>query len=165
MKNSENLYLALGTNLGDRARNLGEVNDRLRDIVAISRVSHIYQTPPWGVINQPDFLNQVVEAQSSLDPEELLKSVKAIEKVMGRVPSERYGPRLIDIDILIYGCWEFNSSDLIIPHPRMLERAFVLVPLAELAPDLTLPNDTETIQERLNTLDQTGITRWEKSHG
>lgn len=164
MKNSEVIYLALGTNLGNRARNLAEARDRLRDLVAISRVSHIYETPPWGVINQPTFLNQVIEAQTDIEPEELLKSVKLVENVMGRVPGVRFGPRLIDIDILLYGCLEFNSSDLILPHPRMLERAFVLVPLAELAPDLTLPNGSLSIHELLGYLDQTGIARYEEKH-
>lgn len=164
MKNSEVIYLALGTNLGNRVRNLAEARDRLRDLVAISRVSHIYETPPWGVINQPAFLNQVIEAQTDIEPEELLKSVKLVENVMGRVPSVRFGPRLIDIDILLYGCLEFNSSDLILPHPRMLERAFVLVPLAELAPDLTLPNGSLSIRELLDLLDQTGIAHYEEKH-
>ena len=164
MKNSEVIYLALGTNLGNQVRNLAEARDRLRDLVAISRVSHIYETPPWGVINQPAFLNQVIEAQTDIEPEELLKSVKLVENVMGRVPSVRFGPRLIDIDILLYGCLEFNSSDLILPHPRMLERAFVLVPLAELAPDLTLPNGSLSIRELLDHLDQTGIARYEEKH-
>ena len=116
------------------------------------------------MINQPAFLNQVIEAQTDIEPEELLKSVKLVENVMGRVPGVRFGPRLIDIDILLYGCLEFNSSDLILPHPRMLERAFVLVPLAELAPDLTLPNGSLSIRELLDLLDQTGIAHYEEKH-
>lgn len=164
MKNNETIYLALGTNLGDRAKNLAEARSRISRLVAITRESHLYETPPWGVTDQPAFLNQVLEAQTTLGPEDLLKAVKLIENEMGRLPSVRFGPRLIDIDILIYGCFEFDNNTLILPHPRMLERAFVLVPLAELAPDLVPPNATETIQVLLSHLDQTGITRWEDPH-
>jgi len=165
MTRSGFLYLALGSNLGNRTRNLGEACDRLRELVIINRVSHVYETPPWGVVDQPAFLNQVVEASSELEPAELLKAIKKIENDMGRIPSVRYGPRLIDIDILLYGDRVVDTSDLVIPHPRMFERAFVLTPLAELAPDLVPPTQTLTIQKLLEPLDSTGIVRLEKSRG
>jgi len=101
-----------------------------------------------------------------LSPQDLLKAVKEIEVKLGRVPAERYGPRLIDIDLLVYGCHEVSSPNLTIPHPRLTERAFVMVPLAEIAPDLTLPGeDQRTIAERLQSLDQHGIRVYTEKHG
>jgi len=166
MKNIETVYLALGTNLGNRSENLVKVCAELKNFVQIERVSHIYETPPWGITDQPKFLNQVLEVTTLLSPQDLLKAVKEIEVKLGRVPAERYGPRLIDIDLLVYGCHEVSSPNLTIPHPRLTERAFVMVPLAEIAPDLTLPGeDQRTIAERLQSLDQHGIRVYTEKHG
>jgi 2-amino-4-hydroxy-6-hydroxymethyldihydropteridine diphosphokinase len=166
MKNIETVYLALGTNLGNRSLNLVHACSALKKFVAVSRISHIYQTPPWGITDQPEFLNQVLEVTTELPPQDLLTAVKQIEVDMGRVPSEKYGPRLIDIDILIYGCHEVNSPDLIIPHAHMAERAFVLVPLNELAPDLVPPGeDQHSISEMLKAVDVTGIKQYRERHG
>jgi 2-amino-4-hydroxy-6-hydroxymethyldihydropteridine diphosphokinase len=155
------VYLALGTNLGDRANNLADARDALKGCARLLRESSLYETPPWGVTEQPAFLNQVLKAETSLPPHELLAALKKIEKIMGRVPSVRYGPRLIDIDILLYGRITLESPELVIPHPRMFERAFVLVPLCEIAPDLRSPLTGQPLVELLKTLDTSGITRWE----
>ncbi|NOX61593.1 MAG: 2-amino-4-hydroxy-6-hydroxymethyldihydropteridine diphosphokinase [Chloroflexi bacterium] len=156
------VYLSLGTNLGDRAANLEEARRRLGPRVRVKKVSPIYETAPWGILDQPDFLNQVVEGETRLSPFDLLAFVKAIERDMGRDPSEvRYGPRPIDIDILFYDDLEQTSETLTIPHPELAERAFTLVPLADLAPDLYIPAAECTVAERLKQLDLSGIRRYD----
>jgi 2-amino-4-hydroxy-6-hydroxymethyldihydropteridine diphosphokinase len=166
MKNIETVYLALGTNLEKRSTNLVRACGNLKKYVTIKRVSHIYETPPWGVTDQPLFLNQVVEVTTSLSPQELLTIVKDIEVEMGRVPTVVNGPRLIDIDILIYGCHEVSSPSLTIPHPRLAERAFVLVPLDELAPDLVPPGENAiSVHQMLQAVDTKGIQMYREHHG
>lgn len=155
------LYLALGTNLGDRAANLAEARRRLSEFFPPINASHIYETPPWGVTEQPAFYNQVIEARSSLEPLKILHLVKQIEVAMGRVPSLRYGPRLIDIDLLVYGDSLFESPELTLPHPRLFERAFVLVPFAEIAPGLVPPTQNQTIAVLCAALDCSGIHKIE----
>ncbi|HUH99068.1 MAG TPA: 2-amino-4-hydroxy-6-hydroxymethyldihydropteridine diphosphokinase [Anaerolineales bacterium] len=142
-------YLALGTNLGDRPANLRAALDSLPPEVRIVAESKIYLTPPWGVEDQPSFLNMAVKCETALGPEALLKRLKQGEVRLGRQPSFRWGPRLIDIDILFYDELIFKSGTLTIPHPHLQERAFVLVPLAEIAPGLVHPVLKETIQEML----------------
>jgi 2-amino-4-hydroxy-6-hydroxymethyldihydropteridine diphosphokinase len=155
------VFIGLGTNLGDRLANLQAAIQSLLPKVHLSAVSPIYETPPWGVLDQPDFLNQVIEAETELYPSELLKFLKQIEKQLGRVASVRYGPRLIDLDILLYDEWILDLPDLTIPHPQMENRAFVLFPLANLAPDLRHPVSGKTIQQLLDAWlienDPTGI--------
>lgn len=134
-------YLGLGTNLGDRWANLREA---LRLLAAglglrLARCSQVYETEPWGVTEQPRFLNCVAEVEASLGPEPLLARCKEIEERLGRVPGPRWGPRLIDLDILLYGTQVVELPDLEIPHPRLHLRAFALVPLAELAPSVAHP--------------------------
>lgn len=166
MKNIETVYLALGTNLEKRSTNLVTACNELKKYVTIKRISHIYETPPWGVTDQAAFLNQVLEVTTALSPQELLTTIKDIEVKMGRVPSELYGPRLIDIDILLYGCHEVSSPNLTIPHPRLVERAFVLVPLDELTPDLVPPGESDrSIHELLKSVDTIGITVYKERHG
>ncbi len=166
MKNTETVYLALGTNLEKRSTNLVTACTELKKFVTIKRISHIYETPPWGVTNQPKFLNQVLEVTTDLSPQELLTAAKDIEVKMGRVPSEKYGPRLIDIDILIYGCHEVSSPNLTIPHQSLAERAFVLVPLNELVPDLVPPGERQLpIHELLGLVNSAGITVYKERHG
>lgn len=166
MKNIETVYLALGTNLEKRSTNLVRACSNLKKFVTVLRVSHIYETPPWGMTDQPAFLNQVLEVTTTLSPQELLAAVKGIEVEMGRVSSVLYGPRLIDIDILIYGCLEVSSPNLTIPHPRMAERAFVLVPLNELVPDLVPPGENKvSIYELLQAVDTKGIQMYREHHG
>ena len=134
-------YLGFGTNLGDRKKNLAQAVNVLNDRpdLAILRTSGIYETAPWGLTDQPDFLNMVAEFETSIPPDELLERVKKLEQSMGRDEGLRFGPRLIDIDILLMGDLVVEEPYLIIPHASLHERAFVLVPLAELAPDAVHP--------------------------
>lgn len=151
------VYLALGTNLGDRPANLEAARLALPPQVRVTRASPIYETPPWGVSEQPAFLNQALQARTMLEPLALLRYLKDLEARLGRLPGVRYGPRLIDLDILFYTDRIIESPELIIPHPRIVERAFVLVPLADLAPDLRHPALGKTIAELLAGVDRSGI--------
>ncbi len=130
------VYLGIGTNLGNKRKNIREAIRLLRREMKVTKVSSFYKTKPVGYLNQPDFLNAVVEAKTNLTPLQLLKQVKVIEKTMGRVKSVHWGPRLIDIDILLYEGRKVNSSKLIIPPPQISKRGFVLKPLQEIAPAL-----------------------------
>ncbi len=161
MKKPATVYLALGSNLGERLENLNQAMQYLAEQVSISTHSEIYETPPWGVVDQPRFLNQVVKGKTSLTPHRLLDFIKSIEKKMGRVDTYRYGPRKIDIDILLYGRRIVDTHRLLVPHPHMHERAFVLVPLADIAPTLVIPDQILTVSELLKSLDQSGIVRFE----
>ncbi len=135
------VYLSLGSNLGDRARNLRRGLELFpgRGIQTV-RVSSIYETEPQDVADQPWFLNVVVEAETDLTPHELLSRTQAIEAELGRERTVSRGPRTLDIDILLYDDLLVSAADLRIPHPRMNERRFVLEPLAELEPDLVKPD-------------------------
>lgn len=158
MEQPVTIYLALGSNLGDRMTNLTRARELLQPQVVVTEQSNIFETVPWGVRDQPLFLNQVIKGSTHLAPEELLDFVKAIEAEMGRVPSERYGPRLIDLDILLYGDAQIQTKRLQVPHPRMLDRAFVMLPLAQIAPDLIIPGIAETVSDLAKDLEATGIS-------
>ena len=136
-----NGYLGFGANLGDRKENLAQAINVLnsRPDLAVLRTSGIYETEPWGLTDQPKFLNMVAEIATSISPGELLVRVKKLEKEMGREDGPRLGPRLIDIDILLLEDLVMDEPELIIPHASLHLRAFVLVPLAELAPDSVHP--------------------------
>jgi len=151
------VYLGLGTNLGKRTDNLQAAATALPPAVKVLRVSSIYETEPWGYIEQPAFLNQVIEAETLLAPLELLAHLKHIEADLGRQPTFRFGPRLIDLDILFYGDWVIDLPELRIPHPHLAERAFVLAPLAELAPTLRHPQTGKTILELAANISLSGI--------
>jgi 2-amino-4-hydroxy-6-hydroxymethyldihydropteridine diphosphokinase len=151
-------YLGLGSNLGDRLATLVAARAALLPLVRLTAASPIYETTPWGVTDQPLFLNQVVRGLTELSPLELLDYLKGIETVLGRQPSYRYGPRLIDLDILLYDNLVVQTPELVIPHPRLAERAFVLVPLADLAPNLRHPISSLTVRQLLNAVDKEGIT-------
>lgn len=125
-------YLGLGTNLGDRRGNLREAIRELSELGSVVQQSNILETSPWGFTDQPDFLNMAISLDTALSPLDLLRAVKRIEARMGRVPSVRYGPRLIDIDVLLYGDVEMDTPELTLPHPRMAERDFVMIPLSEI---------------------------------
>lgn len=153
------VYLALGSNLGDRRANLQAAVAALPPAVVVRRCSPIYETPPWGVTEQPAFLNMTVEAETGLSPVELLAYLKRLESELGRRPAIRYGPRLIDLDLLFYDDLVLDSPSLVLPHPRLHERAFVLVPLADLAPDLLHPRLGQTVRQLLAAVDTTGIVR------
>ena len=151
------VFIALGTNLGDRLANLRTAIESLAPDVRVLRESTIYETPPWGYTDQPAFLNMVVEAETSLNPRALLSYLKKREDELGRVKNFRYGPRHIDLDILFYDALVLDEEDLQIPHPRLHERAFVLVPLAELAADLAHPILGKDLKSLLNVLDSDEI--------
>lgn len=154
------VYIALGANLGDRIANLHEAVHRLAPSILVERRSPIYETPPWGITEQPAFLNQVVQGLTSLPPHPLLRALKLIEAEMGRPQDAlRYGPRLIDLDIVFYDKLVLTTFSLTLPHPRMIERAFVLAPLADLAPDLVHPRLGLTVQALYERVDKTGVVR------
>ena len=132
-------YLGLGSNLGDREENLRKSLSLLGDAGEITALSSIYETEPWGYAEQPSFLNMVCGFRTYLSPPELLGLVQEVERRLGRVRTIRYGPRTMDVDILLYGDRIVDTSDLQIPHPRIPERAFVLAPFAEIAPDIEHP--------------------------
>lgn len=126
--------IGLGSNLGDPRENVRRAVRALSRIGTVSSVSHLYASKPWGKRDQPDFCNAVALVDTQLAPRELLSQLKRIERELGRVQGERWGPRVIDLDILTYGEQRVNEPDLQIPHPRLYERAFALVPLAEVEP-------------------------------
>ena len=142
-------YLGLGTNLGDREANLRKALGLLpaESGLRLLRCSRIYETEPWGVAEQPAFLNSVAEVATTLAPERLLGVCKDVEERMGRQPGIRWGPRLIDVDILLYGNQVVRLPHLEIPHPRLHLRAFALAPLAELAAATVHPSLGKTIGE------------------
>ncbi|AHF05741.1 2-amino-4-hydroxy-6-hydroxymethyldihydropteridine diphosphokinase [Desulfitobacterium metallireducens] len=135
-------YLSIGGNLGDRGQNLTEVSRRVREHpkIKLTKKSSIYETKPWGKLDQPDFWNQVLEIETELSPLDLLDVCQNIENELGRKRIVHWGPRTVDIDILTYDNRVYENERLILPHPRMEERAFVLVPLREIAPKLILPS-------------------------
>jgi len=154
---SPTVYIALGSNLGERQENLRQAMGGLPPAVRLSAVSPVYSTPPWGYAHQPDFLNQVARLETDLSPHDLLRVLKDLEVRLGREPSFRYGPRLIDLDILLYDDLVMETPGLTIPHPRLAQRAFVLVPLVDLAPDLRHPVLGQTLADLLARLDRSAI--------
>ena len=155
------IYLALGSNLGDRSANLQAAIAALPPGVRVLRESPVYETPPWGLTDQPVFLNMVLKGETSLGPVELLHQLKNLETRLGRQPSVRWGPRLIDIDILFYADLVLEIQGLILPHPHLHERAFVLVPLADLAPDLLHPVFGRSVRDLLAGVDASGVKIYE----
>jgi len=138
---SEIVFLSLGSNVGDREKNLRDAIAALPELgVQIKKVSSIYETEPLDLLEQPWFLNCVVEGETTVPPAALLKELRELEKRMGSKKPVARGPRLIDLDILVYGLQTINSPELQVPHPRMHLRRFVLAPLAEIARDLKHPS-------------------------
>ena len=155
------LYLALGTNLGDRFANLQAAIAALSPAIRVLNQSPVYETPPWGLTTQPAFLNMVLKGQTALAPVELLKHLKHLETELGRLPAVRWGPRRIDMDILLYDKQILDTPELTIPHPHLHERAFVLVPLADLEPDLVHPVLGVSIDQLRSAVDTAGVKRFE----
>jgi 2-amino-4-hydroxy-6-hydroxymethyldihydropteridine diphosphokinase len=153
------IFLGLGSNLGDRRRHLQEAVRLLEEQVEALHVSSVYDTAPMLVTDQPRFLNMVCSARTALSPEELLTRLKFIEGALGRIIGPRYGPRVIDIDLLLYDDLVFASPTLTVPHPRILERAFVLVPLAEIAPAQEHPVAHRTIASLANDCRGTDVVK------
>ena len=155
------VYLGLGSNMGNRQENLDKALDFLSQRLRMGKISSVYDTDPIGNIEQPRFLNLVCQAYTRLAPTALLALAKGIESKLGRIGKSN-APRPIDIDILLYDKQVIETPELIIPHPRMTERAFVLTPLAEIAPDLMHPVSGKTVKELLEGIrEKQGVFKWE----
>lgn len=146
-------YIGIGSNIGSREENCeGSIKLLLESKINIIKRSSMIKTEPWGVKEQPRFINMAIEIETCLKPEELLHLLKKIETAMGRLPAIRWGPRIIDLDILLYDDLIIETPELKIPHPGTYDRYFVLKPLAEIAPDNVHPVLMKTIKELLNEL-------------
>jgi 2-amino-4-hydroxy-6-hydroxymethyldihydropteridine diphosphokinase len=154
-------YLGLGSNLGDRRRNIEDAIKLMaqRKDIKVSEVSSLYETEPVGYEDQRWFINGVLKAETTLKPRKLLEALKEIEGALGRKRDLRWGPRIVDLDILLYDDKKIKDQDFVIPHPEMHRRAFVLVPLAEIASDLTHSVMGRSIAELLATLPQTKVVK------
>ncbi len=152
-------YLGLGSNIGDKAAHLAAAVRGLAGVpgIRITARSADYRTPPWGETDQDWFLNGAIQIETDLDPHALLDACLGVERALGRVRERRWGPRVIDIDVLSYAGAEVSDERLVLPHRYVRERAFVLVPLAEIAPDLVIGG--ETVAQALAKLDRSGIER------
>jgi len=156
-------YLAFGGNVGDARETLARAISKFCDGVQVRLIarSSDYKTPPWGVTDQPDFTNACVAIETALSPHELLERAHEVERVFGRdrTREQHWGPRPLDIDILTYGDLSLSDPKLTLPHPRLFERAFVLMPLLEIAPDAIIAG--RNLQDALAKLDRGGIERLE----
>lgn len=150
----------LGSNIGDKPENIRKALTYLeaRSIARLTAVSRIYRTPPWGVVDQGDFANACAIGETTLSPYELLAAVKKIEADMGREPTRRWGPRLIDVDILFLGDHTLDDPELTLPHKELFARGFVLKPLLEIDPHLVL--DGVSVAEALKSVDAEGVRPW-----
>lgn len=143
-----NVFLCLGSNLGDREENLRAAYSAIHKTIGkVAKKSHVYETEPWGNKNQDPFLNQVIMINTMKDPRELMEALSKIERELGRKRSEKWGPRIIDIDILFYGKRIIRDKGLEVPHPELHQRAFVLAPMLEIAPDYVHPVLKKQIDE------------------
>jgi 2-amino-4-hydroxy-6-hydroxymethyldihydropteridine diphosphokinase len=152
-------WLGLGGNVGDRERSLAAALDGLRCLLHVDAVSPVYESPPFGFSDQPAFLNLVVRAETALAPRQLLVEVKALEERLGRVPTFRMGPRIIDVDILLYDDVLLDEPGLVLPHPGIPDRAFVLVPLLDIDATVRDPATGQPYAAMLDRLDGTTLKR------
>jgi 2-amino-4-hydroxy-6-hydroxymethyldihydropteridine diphosphokinase len=155
--NEHIVYLALGSNLGNRAANLKEAVSSLSPQMDVKAKSHVYETPPWGYTEQEKFFNQVLKVSTYLEPEQLLRHLKRLEVALGRKPTFQNGPRLIDMDILFYDDLVLDSPTLVIPHPHVHERGFVLLPMMDIAPDFVHPVRDQSVRKMIAGCDLRGI--------
>src|SRR5512134_270292 len=146
------VFVGIGSNLGNRAENCATAIREMSNFAKISAVSSIYETEPVGRENQPDFINCITKIETGLSPYELLLSLLSVENKLGRKHTQKWGPRIIDLDILFYDDLIVDSGELTIPHPRAHLRRFVLEPLSEIAPDFVLPGQTRSVKQLLADL-------------
>jgi 2-amino-4-hydroxy-6-hydroxymethyldihydropteridine diphosphokinase len=147
------VYISIGSNLGDREENCAHAIKLLKENgITVKKQSSMHETEPWGVKDQPKFINMAVEVETDKKPEELLRVLKEIEKEIGRTETTKWGPRVIDLDILFYDDLILKTPVLEIPHPLLQERDFVLKPLSEIAPDKKHPVSGKTVKEMLENL-------------
>ncbi|WP_075979849.1 2-amino-4-hydroxy-6-hydroxymethyldihydropteridine diphosphokinase [Bacillus massilinigeriensis] len=161
-------YIALGSNIGDRYENLRQAINELatNNEIHLENTSSIYETDPVGYEDQDQFLNMVIKVNTSLKPMELLMVCQEIEKKLGRKREIHWGPRTIDLDILLYNQENIEAENLMIPHPRMTERAFVIIPLLEIDPDIYVPKMNQSLQYYLNVIPaKEGVRIWKQKNG
>lgn len=154
--------VALGSNIGDKTANIDRAIALLtgREDVQLSRRSRDYRTPPWGKTDQDWFVNACISVDTSLDPHALLRRCLDVEEAMGRKRAEKWGPRIIDLDVLVFGDVMLDEAELTLPHPQITKRAFVLAPLADVAPDLVI--EGRSVAQWLSAIDREGIDPIEK---
>ena len=161
-------YLSIGSNIGDRLKTFQKAIQMLEAYngIRVEKLSSIYETDPVGYTNQACFLNAVIKISTTLNPEELLQTCLFIESKLGRKREIRWGPRTLDLDILLYNQENIETESLIVPHPRMQERAFVITPLMELDPGIKLPNVNAALDDILNQIpDKEGVRLWKQKNG
>ena len=154
-------HIGLGSNLGDRVEHIRRAIALLAQVAVVDALSSLYETEPWGLREQPPFLNAACCVRTTLAPTDLLHELQRIEAALGRERIERWGPRTVDLDMLLYDGLVLDTPELTLPHPLLAERAFVLVPLAEIAPNLVHPRLGQTIAELLAIVPgREGVRRW-----
>lgn len=161
-------FIGLGTNIGSREKNLNKALQLLTNDGSLTLLdsSSIYETDPVGYLDQDPFLNMIVKVKTSLNPEQLLNKCQQIEKICGRKREIRWGPRIIDLDILLYNQENIETKNLSIPHPRMIERAFVLIPLLEIEPNIKIPLVKSSPRKMIEHLpDRKGVRIWKRKNG
>ncbi|WP_102273284.1 2-amino-4-hydroxy-6-hydroxymethyldihydropteridine diphosphokinase [Cytobacillus massiliigabonensis] len=161
-------YIALGSNIGDRSKHLMQAIEELNALpeVKVVNTSSIYETDPVGYEDQDQFLNMVIHVKTGLNPIQLLEACLAIEKELGRKRDIRWGPRTIDLDILLYNQENIKTEKLLVPHPRMQERAFVIIPLLEIQSGIKLPTMEKPLQACLEDIpDREGVRIWKRKNG